>query len=510
MGEKKKVFADKMSQFSLLPEEILLQIFSFLSGRDILILSRVSSFLFNLLKNEHIWKKILDKEHLSISKHVEKLSKLMEGLSSLPPSKLHYMAVQKLHKRWVTGSSQKSSLVISYNRPDTHFRKSDNFLAFVDPDQSIKLYDLTSPEPSLLSNWNLNSERKISIMFVLKSYLVIGYFDDFSLSLRTYSLQSFTLLWEEQNIIDCRNLMRSYHQDMYNFEDIIAVFRSGSISLYSVGDTSSKHLRVKQDIAVQDGIFQYPRFSSFSERHYVHPFQVFPTSLHDQAHEQVQVKHRIYCWSLSDQDNITVKTLTMGTPVDPHSIFIMTGVSSSHCYGLHGSTLVSWSLSTGDLVSQAYLSVPGHMMCVGDIDVMAGVCSLLLARQGSTVQRSYIGIFSFTGALLGKIVIQGEHFSITNIYIYNKKIVLERKVLGSKTVSVLVADLSSVFENLDREEEVMVEPIEVFKWEKTESTKGDLIVSESSIVQYSESEAVGNIEINEIAVHSFWHNELIK
>ena len=120
------------------------------------------------------------------------------------------------------------------------------------------------------------------------------------------------------------------------------------------------------------------------------------------------------------------------------------------------------------------------------------------------------GIFSFTGALLGKIVIQGEHFSITNIYIYNKKIVLERKVLGSKTVSVLVADLSSVFENLNREEEVMVEPIEVFKWEKTESTKGDLIVSESSIVQYSESEAVGNIEINEIAVHSFWHNELIK
>ena len=77
-------------------------------------------------------------------------------------------------------------------------------------------------------------------------------------------------------------------------------------------------------------------------------------------------------------------------------------------------------------------------------------------------------------------------------------------------MSVLVADLSSVFENLEREEEVMVEPIEVFKWEKTESTKGDLIVSESSIVQYSESEAVGNIEINEIAVHSFWHNELIK
>ena len=120
------------------------------------------------------------------------------------------------------------------------------------------------------------------------------------------------------------------------------------------------------------------------------------------------------------------------------------------------------------------------------------------------------GIFSFTGALLGKIVIQGEHFSITNIYIYNKKIVLERKVLGSKTVSVLVADLSSVFENLNREEEVMVEPIEVFKWEKTESTKGDLIVSESSIVQYSESEAVGNIESNEITIHSFWHNELIK
>jgi len=509
-----------MSHISLLPEEILLLVFSFLSGEDILILSRVSSFLFNLLKDEHIWTKILEKEHLSISKHVEKLSKSREGLSSMPPSKLHYMAVQKLQKHWMTGNSKKTSLVTSYNRADTHFGKSDNFLAFVDPDQAVKLYDLTSPEPFLLSSWSLFYERKISIMFVLKSYLVLGYFDDFSLSLRTYSLteyvkecslHSFTPLWEEQNVIECRNLMRSYHQDMYSFEDIIAVFRSGSISLYAVGDTSLKHLRVKQDIAVQDGIFQYPRFSSFSESHYVHPFQVFPTSLHAQVHDQVQVKHRIYCWSLSDQDNVTVKTLTMGTPVDPHSIFIMTGVSSSHCYGLHGSTLASWSLSSGDLVSQACLSVPGHMMCVGDIDVIAGVCSILLARQGSTVQRSYIGIFSFTGALLGKIVIHGEHFSITNIIIYNKKIVLERKVLGSKTVTVLVADLTSMFDsNLSGKggEQVVVEPVEVFKWEKTENTRGDLIVSESNIVQYSESAASGNIESDGIIVHSFWHNDL--
>ena len=83
-------------------------------------------------------------------------------------------------------------------------------------------------------------------------------------------------------------------------------------------------------------------------------------------------------------------------------------------------------------------------------------------------------------------------------------------MLGSKTVTVLVADLSSIFDNLGEKEreEVVVEPVEVFKWEKTESTKGDLIVSESSIVQYSESAASGNMESDGISVHSFWHNDL--
>ena len=83
-------------------------------------------------------------------------------------------------------------------------------------------------------------------------------------------------------------------------------------------------------------------------------------------------------------------------------------------------------------------------------------------------------------------------------------------MLGSKTVTVLVADLSSIFDNLGEKEreEVVVEPVEVFKWEKTENTKGDLIVSESSIVQYSESAASGNMESDGISVHSFWHNDL--
>ena len=109
------------------------------------------------------------------------------------------------------------------------------------------------------------------------------------------------------------------------------------------------------------------------------------------------------------------------------------------------------------------------------------------------------GIYSFAGSLLGKVVILGEHFSVTNVSIYSKKVVLERKVLGSKTVAVLVADLSAMFDIIKGGggEDVIVEPVEVFKWEKTENTKGDLFLSESNIVQYSESDG--------IIVHSFWH-----
>ena len=78
-------------------------------------------------------------------------------------------------------------------------------------------------------------------------------------------------------------------------------------------------------------------------------------------------------------------------------------------------------------------------------------------------------------------------------------------------MTVLVADLSSMFDiNLRGKggEQIVVEPVEVFKWEKTENTRGDLIVSESNIVQYSESAASGNMESDGIIVHSFWHNNL--
>ena len=87
----------------------------------------------------------------------------------------------------------------------------------------------------------------------------------------------------------------------------------------------------------------------------------------------VHMKHRIHCWTLHDLDNVMVKTLTMETEVDPHSIFIRTAVTETHCYGLLGSHLLTWNIETGELVSQACLQVPGHMMCVGDLDVWAGV-----------------------------------------------------------------------------------------------------------------------------------------
>ena len=61
----------------------------------------------------------------------------------------------------------------------------------------------------------------------------------------------------------------------------------------------------------------------------------------------------------------------------------------------------------------------------------------------------FTGIFSINGNLLGKVEIAGELFSITNAKLYNKKVVLERKVLGSKTITVMVADLTTMFEALE-------------------------------------------------------------
>ena len=376
-----------MSQISSLPEEILLQIIHLLPSKDILVLSKVSSYFYNFVNQENIWRKVLKKDNLSISSHVEKLTNSMQEISPLPPSKLSYLAVEKLQQNWMTGNMKKTNLVTAYVRAGVHFRQSEDILAFVDAEHTVKIFDLCSTEPDLISSWKLNAEKRVSIIFVLKSYLVVGYFEDFALSLKTYSLVSFNLLWESKNNIDCRNLMRSYHQDMNSFDNFIAVFRSGSINFYSVGEESVVHLRVNQETVAQDGLFQYPRFSSSSDSHYVHPFQVYQNSRQD---EVVLVKQRIYCWTLTDLDNVTVKTLSMEIEVDPHSIFIMTAIAGNQCYGLLGSDLVTWNIETGQLVSQAGLQVPGHQMGVADVDVGAGVCCLLLSRQGSTVQNSYL------------------------------------------------------------------------------------------------------------------------
>ena len=145
-------------------------------------------------------------------------------------------------------------------------------------------------------------------------------------------------------------------------------------------------MNLTDDFDVHDGTFQYPRFSAFSGKHFAHPFQVFPQSQPDQM---VLVKHRLYCW---DMEDFTVKTLVMDQAVDPHAIFIKTALTDTHCYGLQWCQLITWNIATCEIISQASFQVPGQMMGVGDVDVGSGVCCVLLSRQGTTVQKSHLGM----------------------------------------------------------------------------------------------------------------------
>ena len=200
----------RMSHISLLPEEILLQILPLLSSKDILNLSIVSSYFYTILNQEKVWRKVLRRENLTISKHVLKFSTQKKGHDSLPPSKLKYLVEKKLHQNWMKGSSKKTSLENTYDNILTNilFTKSDDHIAIVDnSDRSVRIVDLCTPEPKTLINWKLKWDRRVSIIFVLEAYLVLGYFDEFSLSLKTFSLSSFALLWESRNTIDCTNLM---------------------------------------------------------------------------------------------------------------------------------------------------------------------------------------------------------------------------------------------------------------------------------------------------------------
>ena len=196
------------------------------------------------------------------------------------------------------GKSKKTILEKTHDRTNTLFTKSEDHIAIVDnSDGSVRIVDLCSQEPVTLDSWKLRWERRVSIMFVLEKFLVIGYFDDFSLSLKAFSLSSVKLLWENRNTIDCTNLMRSYHQDINSFGNFIAVYRYKSITLYPIGDACVKQLNLTDDFDVHDGTFQYPWFSAFSGKHFALPFQVLPQSRPDQM---VLVKHRLYCLDMED------------------------------------------------------------------------------------------------------------------------------------------------------------------------------------------------------------------
>ena len=104
----------------------------------------------------------------------------------------------------------------------------------------------------------------------------------------------------------------------------------------------------------------------------------------------------------------------------------------------------------------------------------------------------------FEGKLLGKIEIHGEAFSITCAKLNNRRVVVERKGLGSKTISIMAADLSSIFENYkeDLEQVANMAITEIYKWENPDNVKGELFIGESEIIKCSETEG--------IIVNSFW------
>ena len=232
----------------------VLTIAGYLKGADLINFTHSCRKLYHLFNDEVFWRRKLKIENLIVSKHVKAfINYILETKSftkSIPVAKLQYLVLQKIYRNW-KASTIESPPIQDLNQSSTlhnqfytglqnnhYFKLSTRIVGRSFYIEIKNLFGNTYQEAKSTNGQTMVGRPNV---WILDSYIVVSYRDNFCPVIETFSLKTCEHLWMKSNSeIDMTETMRQRPEDVVTFNDCIAVFKFQNVRLHIFYDTSLK------------------------------------------------------------------------------------------------------------------------------------------------------------------------------------------------------------------------------------------------------------------------------
>ena len=226
----------------------------YLKGADLINFTHSCRKLYHLFNDEVFWKKKLQIENLIVSKHVKAFTNyILETKAftkSIPVAKLHYIVLHKIYRNWKASTIESPPIQdlnhtnTSHNQFHTGLQNNHYFKLCTRKDgrsfniEIKNLFGNTYQEGNSTNGQIMVGRPNV---WILVSYIVVSYRDNFCPIIETFSLKTCEHLWMKSNSeIDMTETMRHTPEDVVTFNNCIAVFKFQNVKLHIFDDTSFK------------------------------------------------------------------------------------------------------------------------------------------------------------------------------------------------------------------------------------------------------------------------------
>jgi len=373
-----------MASLTLLPEELLELLVTFLDGPAVAALGSTCSLLRQLSCSARVWDTLRRRSNLATSTRA--MDRMVEGEEDLRARNMYFLS-HKLRENWGGGRMKEMVLASEEASSDTSqyqpvsanrgLQASATCLAQVssplvcDPEEVLASgqWPVASGQHSLrVTHLNTGVAKEVAFNchgfeehFVLDDFVVLlGRFSSLGrlprpgephlADVMVVSIKSSEVLMVKEAIFNIRDFMRALWKDTAVFKNTIASFRQKTITLHEVseGDVVTRVLDVGD--VVGNGVLQYSKFMAWDNQHLAHPFQAMPGNMLD----DVRVEHIIFCW---DQTNWQRKLFKMQL-CRMNDIQQSLAVSQGRLLAVQATVLRIWDINTEQLVKTSQLELP--------------------------------------------------------------------------------------------------------------------------------------------------------
>ena len=361
-----------MATLTLLPEELLELVVTYLDGRAVAALGSTCSLLHQITSRARVWDTLRRRSNLATSTRA--MERMVEGEDDLRARNMYFLS-HKLRENWGSGrvkemvlsSEEGSSVQLSSARD---LQASTTCLAMV---SAPPLPSKANPRAragrstlriALLAT-GVTKELPFDCLafqehFVLDDFIVLlGKFGsedrlprpgDVMADVMVVSIKSSEVLMVKEEVFNVRDFMRALWKDTAVFKNTIASFRQKTITLHEVseGDVVTRVLDVGD--VVGNGVLQYSKFMAWDNQHLAHPFQAMPSNMLD----DVRVEHIIFCWNQTDWQRKVFKMPLCRMNDIQQSV----AVSQGRLLAVQSTVLRIWDIDTEQLVKTSHLELP--------------------------------------------------------------------------------------------------------------------------------------------------------